>query len=228
MRLPLLFILLTFVICPIASAQYYDFSAIAPSGQKLYYTIEKEGLSVRPPGFDDHNPWQGYDKPTGDLVIPDHVRYRDTTYAVVEISGCCFLECGDLRSITLPSTLRRISHYSIAGCRSLKGAIVVPEGVTEIDNYAFCCSSMRFVILPNSLKTIGSSAFQDCDQLSYISVPVGVESIGENAFLHVPSVIFAGKATGAPWGAVLLNGKTSSSYIINYIPHIMKHGDNGD
>jgi len=219
--------LLFLMTCTVLQAQFYDFSAVSPSGHRLYYSILPGGVEVSPPGYDEHNPWQGYEKPSGDLVIPSTVRYGDTVYSVIELHSHCFLECNDLRSVVLPSTLKVIGVYAMAGCRGLKGLLTVPEGVEHVGNYAFCCSGMSAMQLPTTLRTIGYSAFQDCEHLAYIEVPDGVEHIGEKAFLYIPQVVYSGRATGAPWGAAVYNGKATASWLRALLPHSTVHGDSG-
>jgi hypothetical protein len=48
------------------------------------------------------------------------------------------------------------------GCKVIK----VPAKVTVIGDYAFYCSDVEEVILPNGLKTIGKAAFYQCSRLS--------------------------------------------------------------
>ncbi len=44
--------------------------------------------------------------------------------------------------------------------------VVIPEGVTSIDRYAFCkCSHVTEVMLPDSIRFVGRYTFQGCDNL---------------------------------------------------------------
>ena len=59
---------------------------------------------------------------------------------------------------------------------------VVPEGATAIGNYAFSCrTTLAELILPASVKEIGTYAFYDCDGIKTASLG-GVVSIGQRAF----------------------------------------------
>ena len=86
------------------------------------------------------------------------------------------------------------------------GGVVIPEGVTEIGNFAFqyCeklisvsipngtwrigrnafndCKNMKTVMIPDSIIDIGPFAFMGCTELNRIQLPSGLESIGEFAF----------------------------------------------
>ena len=42
--------------------------------------------------------------------------------------------------------------------------------------------------IPNSVTSIGNSAFEGCDSLEYVNIPNSVTSIGEEAFLECNSL----------------------------------------
>ncbi|MGM9837235.1 MAG: leucine-rich repeat protein [Paludibacteraceae bacterium] len=80
--------------------------------------------------------------------------------------------------------------------------LVIPNGVTSIGNYAFYnCSNLTSIIIPESVTDIGEYAFGNCSPVQILAVPKTVTEIGADAFLYIPSVIYAGAATGSPWGA---------------------------
>lgn len=58
----------------------------------------------------------------------------------------------------------------------------VPDGVTELETYAFHYGKITEVNLPESLKEIGWNAFESCPNLKEIIIPDGVEEIGGYAF----------------------------------------------
>ena len=70
----------------------YDFSAVAPSGQTLYYKIVSGGVRVTYPNLDPV-PWSYYTKPTGALTIPSTVTHSGTTYNVTSIGFKAFWGC---------------------------------------------------------------------------------------------------------------------------------------
>lgn len=69
-------------------------------------------------------------------------------------------------------------------CKSLK-SVIIPEGVVSLGNYIFFgCSALANVILPSTLRTISNSSFVNCIFVS-IEIPDGVQVIGTFAFQNV-------------------------------------------
>lgn len=58
--------------------------------------------------------------------------------------------------------------------------------VTEIGYGAFLNSQVTDVVIPDTVKIIGDSAFSRCEQLSVIDIPKSVERIGAMAFFATP------------------------------------------
>ena len=57
-------------------------------------------------------------------------------------------------------------------------------GLTQIPNFAFCrCSNLTSIVLPNTIKTIGSNAFGYC-HLDRVDLPESLEELGSSAFLY--------------------------------------------
>ena len=62
-------------------------------------------------------------------------------------------------------------------------AVTVKDGVTSIEEYAFCeCSSLMSITIPDSVTEIGVSAFNGCSSLTSITIPDSVTEIGWAAF----------------------------------------------
>lgn len=62
-------------------------------------------------------------------------------------------------------------------------SLVIPEGVTTIEKYAFSYRQrMTSIVLPQSLKEIGEEAFWCCSELESCNIPEGVQ-IGARAFV---------------------------------------------
>ena len=73
-------------------------------------------------------------------------------YRVTEIASKAFYDCGKLRQVVLPPTLRRIQHHAFDGCHKLK-TINLPEGVESIGEGFFCrCNELDGLVLPTTLS----------------------------------------------------------------------------
>jgi len=73
-----------------------------------------------------------------------------------------------------------MAFYECSGLTS----VTIPNSVTSIGGSAFKgCSSLTSVTIPNSVTTIGSYAFSHCKELASVTIGSGVTSIGYNAFL---------------------------------------------
>lgn len=82
------------------------------------------------------------------------------------------------------------------GTRSSIKTIVLPEGLTSIGSHAFDgYSALASVTIPEGVETIGEWAFQNCPSLEELTIPESVTSIGEWAFTGctaLPSVTVPG------------------------------------
>ena len=90
---------------------------------------------------------------------------------------------GQLRVGSDPSSTYTISSGGVVdNGDSCTGAVVIPEGVTAIDDSAFEESSLASITLPASVMAIGSRAFNGATALTSITIPAGVMEIGSRAF----------------------------------------------
>ena len=169
----------------------YDFSAVAPSGQTLYYNFGGNGVYVTYPGeysFNVSSCWSGYNKPTGYLNIPSSVIYENNTYIVIGISGFAFFDCNNITSVNIPNTVSSIGQHSFQSCDGLL-SVNIPNTVTIIGECAFDgCSGLTSIIIPPSVTYIGPSAFGDCSNLISINIPNTVTSINSYTFQNCSSL----------------------------------------
>ena len=181
----------------------FDFATLSPSGHRLYYTIVSDvaprTVKVVAPADDYwNNPsWDGYTKPTGNVVVPDTVTYGQNTYTVIGLKNKCFKECDGIVNISLPATIDSIGENAFYYCTALT-SIVIPNSVKAIGEAAFYyCTALQSVTLSDSLRCIGSSVFNSCWRLTSISIPSSVDSICDAAFggTGIPSITIPSSVT---------------------------------
>ena len=95
-------------------------------------------------------------------------------------------------SITIPSGVKNIGNRAFYGCSSLVTMVVESDNIVY-DSRNHCnaivetatnklIAGCQNTIIPNSVTSIGSSAFEHCSSLTSITIPNSVTSIGEYAF----------------------------------------------
>ncbi len=190
-----------------AQAQTYDFSAVTPSGQTLFYTIDTvTNTTVSVVGFDNT-------QPLGNLTIPSTVTYGGNTYSVTSIGIMAFLGCKGLTSVAIPNSVTSIGRAAFQECEDLT-SVTMPNSITSIELSTFAgCSSLTSVTIPNSVTSIERGAFSFCTSLTSLTIPSSVTTIGDRAFYLVKHIEYHGTATGGPWGAISMNGYQDNDFI---------------
>ena len=101
---------------------------------------------------------------------------------VSTISNSAFMGCKCLKSIILPSKLKRIGRFAFNRCSSIE-KITIPSSIDEIEDGVFHgCDRLYFVNLSMSIKSIGILAFSCCNQLQKIQIPSNELQINSMAF----------------------------------------------
>jgi hypothetical protein len=81
-----------------------------------------------------------------------------------------------------PSCLEIRQHVVISGS-TCEGAVIIPEGVTDIGDDAFSGNSNVYRLsLPSSLRSIGDNAFLNSINLVAVDFSFGLKTIGSSAF----------------------------------------------
>ena len=120
------------------------------------------------------------------LTIPD---------SVTTIGDNAFSECSSLTSLTIPNSITTVGSNPFRGL-TLQLDNRSPHFYVE-DNVLFTadksqliayCSSQTSYSIPNSVTSIGDSAFSSCESLTTLTIPNSVTSIGGRAFLGCRSL----------------------------------------
>ena len=166
----------------------------------------KEGMTVIPD--DAFNNANNLEK----VVLPS---------ALKTIGSSAFYDCHSLNSITVPDSVERIGSYAFTNCEKLTSinypknltysggyvfkntgikTITVKDGVTDITVDAFSnANNLEKVVLPGTIKTIGSGAFYNCYSLKSVNVPDSVEKIGSYAFANCGNLISINYPSSLTW-----------------------------
>lgn len=142
----------------------------------------------------------GQDKYSGDIVIPSTVTLDDVEYSVTEILGKSFANCPDLTSVTIPVSVASFGKSVFENSNNLT-SIVIEEANPIYDSRQNCNAVIetasnkllfgcKGTTIPNSVTTIGESAFYKCSGLTTISIPNSVTGIEKNAFKNCNSLSF--------------------------------------
>ena len=117
------------------------------------------------------------------LALPTGFTAHDGTEVIgYEIYTYSFVECKQLKFLTVPEGVTAIEHGAFNGCSNLT-EIVISDTVTSIGDLAFYnCSSLTAITIPASVTSIGLQAFSGCSSLTEIVVPDSVMSIEREAF----------------------------------------------
>ena len=181
---------LLFGVAENAFAYFYDFSAVCPTGQTLYYNIidtENHYVELTCPWHltDEHDPWDYHTQPFGELILPESVQNNNVTYTVTRIGSQAFYCCDSITSIVIPNTVTLIGSEAFWSCSGLTGDLVIPNSVTRINGYAFyyCNGLTGSLTISNSVTYIGSFAFCGCNHLTgCLFIPSSVTKIDGCAF----------------------------------------------
>lgn len=128
------------------------------------------------------------------ITIPDGVSYignrvfegcSSLTFikipnSVINIGGGVFCDCEALESVELSENITSLEEYFLdyfddcAGffekCSSLR-SIIIPDSIIKIGNKAFAeCISLESIVIPNNIKEIGGGVFYECKKLKTITL----------------------------------------------------------
>ncbi|MBQ7043700.1 MAG: leucine-rich repeat domain-containing protein [Clostridia bacterium] len=178
----------------IASAETYS----GTCGDNLTWTLDTETgeLVISGEGEMLKKPWRSY---------PDSIKNVTIGNGVTSIGDVAFFELKNLKSIDIPDSVTAIGLSAFQGCTNLTD-ITISDNITSIGEYAFentgymndttnWINNVLYIgdylikagvngdyAIKDGTKTIASSAFARCYQLTGITIPNSVTNIDYNAF----------------------------------------------
>ena len=118
-----------------------------------------------------------FEEYSGDIVIPATVEYEGVTYTVTEVNEA-FNGCENVKSVSLPNTIKTIGGCAFQGCSNLTSVELQEGGFLTIGESAFKdCQSLTEINLPLKTYKIGSFAFGGCVKLAKMYIPEYVYEI---------------------------------------------------
>jgi|GEM_PF-2489951 len=130
------------------------------------------------PGSVEHIGLNAFDASTTLVVVPD-------SYAHKQAIAKSWLYVFDINSDFVIYNTKLVRYVGN------DTNVVVPDGVTEIDELVFFeYKKLESITLPDSIKVIGYGAFAECGSLKSVVIPDGVERIGDFAFAMCDSLEF--------------------------------------
>ncbi len=122
-------------------------------------------------------------------IIPESVK---------SLKGTSFFYCQKLKNIYIPKNVESISSLSFAGCNNVE-TIQIDEANTKYDSRNNCNAIIETAknslilgcyksTIPNTVTTIGGSAFAGQSKITAINIPASVKSIGNRVFDECPNI----------------------------------------
>ena len=145
--------------------------------------INKEMTSLKHLNLKDTKVWTRYDNWQDDKVW----------YVEDELPGGAFYGNKYIRSIILPTSLKRIGGEAFRESHLMYSTLEIPEGVTYLGVRALQCVEHNGVelILPSTLDSICSLAFYDCKYSCEFKMSDNIKYMGT-------SMVYNGNGVGAP------------------------------
>ena len=139
--------------------------------------------------------------PSGDMVIPSHIRCRGIRYRVTELDSCAFRDCVELTHLTFSEGLQRIGERAFNEDNRIGDTLIIPRSlkVLEYSTFSDChslttliwkapdcnignfpdqydlffyrCSSLKKAIVDDSIHILPPRVFKDMGWLEEIVLP---------------------------------------------------------
>ena len=124
----------------------------------------------------------------------DHGNHDHDLYMDNFLPNGAFEGNKNLRSMVLPSSLKRVGAKAFSGCQLMYSTLEIPEGVTFIGDGAFGYNDYNgmTLVLPNSLDSIEGSVITRCNWECELNLSDNIKYIGSSNYSYTGSPRFKG------------------------------------
>ena len=105
-----------------------------------------------------------------------------------EVEGELYIAGNELTDVTIPKEITTIRTNAFKNCTHIS-KVTIHNNVSSIGESAFYRTNTSNIVIPESVRTIGSHAFAICTKLSSISLPESVTELGDDAFFKCESLV---------------------------------------
>ena len=115
------------------------------------------------------------------------------TYSITDNEAVITGFTGEPECIVIPETLEycavtRIADNAFYGCTSLK-QVILPDSLQEIGHHSFyACSQLGTVVVPESVTSLGAGCFCGCASLCSAELSEGLSSLPESCLRACPKL----------------------------------------
>lgn len=98
------------------------------------------------------------------------------------------LDRGGLVHVDIPEGVTEICDYAFV-YDSLSQGITLPDSLRTIGTHSFEGCSLPGIVLPDGLESIGAATFQNCQLLQSCAIPAGIQSINSGSLFMYCSAL---------------------------------------
>ncbi len=116
------------------------------------------------------------------VVSGDPNGYIPSDGSVDKIGMCAYIDCDEIKELTIPSTITQIEMSAFSYCHNLT-TLTIPSTVKEIGFAAFSgCSMLKSVVADEGFTKLGARTFGNCISLKEVTLPKSLAQLGGNTF----------------------------------------------